>query len=156
MNGERHVDKRETRWSISEPTTEDPTLIVCPKCACKGLVIPSKNERLKTVCSSCGFSTEQSEENHGFYWHDENPTDGYFGYNLWLQTNCAGHLLWAFNLRHLDILESFVSAKLRQRVKDEKWGWQNSSLTSRLPNWIKDKKNRDAVIKSLRILREKA
>ncbi len=151
----RHTDNRESRWSISDPTIEDPTLIVCPKCACKAFILPSINNRLRATCSNCGFSADQPNENHDFYWHDENPTDGYFGYKLWLQTNCSGHSLWAFNLRHLKILESFVGARLRQRVKDEKLGWQNSSLTSRLPDWIKSKKNRKLVTKSLQTLKKK-
>jgi len=156
MSDKRHIDKCESRWSISCPTVDDPTLIVCPKCSSKGVVIPSPEGHLKAVCAKCGFSAVQPEGAHGFYWQDDNPTDGYFGYNLWLQTNCAGNSLWAFNIRHLELLESYVGAKLRQRTSDEKWGWQNSSLTSRLPKWMKNGKSRDSILNSLAVLRKKS
>jgi hypothetical protein len=155
MNNKRHRDQRESRWDISKPTIEDPTLVVCPKCNDKAVITPTSNERLKASCTNCGFSANQPEDNHGFYWHDENPTDGYFGYPLWLQTQCVGQSLWVFNLRHLELLESYVGVKLRQRSKDKKWGWQNSSLTSRLPKWMKEAKNREEVLKSLNFLRKK-
>ena len=47
----------------------------------------------------CGYNIEKSSKGGSFYWYDENPTDGYFGFDLWLKTYCAGHSLWAFNLR---------------------------------------------------------
>ncbi|MGI5171658.1 hypothetical protein ACQEU3_45665 [Spirillospora sp. CA-253888] len=33
---------------------------------------------------------------------------------LWLQRSCCGHVLWAYNVRHLDLLESYAAAKLRE------------------------------------------
>jgi len=156
MNKHRHIDNRESRWGISQPTTEDPTLIVCPKCNSKAVVLPAADGVVKASCITCGFTNSKTDDNRAFYWHDENPTDGYFGYDLWLQIICLGNSLWAFNNRHLDILESYISADLRQRENDEKWGWQNSSLTSRLPKWIKSSKNRGELLKSLSKLREKA
>jgi len=86
----------------------------------------------------------------------ENPTDGYFGFDLWLKTSCVGHSLWAFNIKHLEFLESYVSAKLREREEGEKFGWHNSSLASRLPKWIKSSKNREALLKALNELKSKA
>jgi hypothetical protein len=91
-----------------------------------------------------------------FGWHAENPTDGYFGADLWLQTRCVGRSLWAFNRRHLDILEGYVAASLRERERDEEWGWRNTSLASRLPTWMTSGSNRNAVLEGLRSLREKA
>ncbi len=152
-SNERYIDNRESRWSISMPTLEDPTLIVCPKCSGKGAVVPFSGEKLRASCANCGFSKNQRENSHGFYWYDENPTDGYFGYNLWLQIDCGGNSLWAFNNRHLNFLVSYVNTKLRQRSNDIEWGWQNSSLISRLPKWIKSAKNRELIIKSLQALR---
>jgi len=147
-------DERESRWSRTSPTIEDPTLIVCPRCTKKAKVIPISDHTYRAACAYCGFTEEHPENNHGFYWQDDNPTDGYFGYDLWLKTTCCGYSFWAFNVRHLDLLESYIGAKLRERTKDEKWGWQNSSLISRLPKWLKSTKNRDEILRSIKYLRK--
>jgi hypothetical protein len=80
--------------------------------------------------------------------------DAYFGQPVWLQTPCAGHTLWAFNARHLDYLEQFVAARLREpplRASDGEA--RNAALASRLPVWLKSAKNRDEVLRCIRRLR---
>ncbi|MEW9532434.1 hypothetical protein AB0B72_28180, partial [Microbispora sp. NPDC049125] len=42
--------------------------------------------------------------------------DPFFGLHLWLQTPCCGNVLWAYNIRHLDLLEGYIGADLRERV----------------------------------------
>jgi len=64
-------------------------------------------------------------------------------------------VLWAYSERHLAFLEDFVGAQLRERVRDEKYGWSNSALASRLPAWMTSAKNRDEVLKCLARLRER-
>ena len=153
----RHTDPREHRFPLSEPTRDDPTLVVCPTCGSKAFVVPSSEEEtgVKVVCHACGFSKEADGRVRSFAWHAENPSDGYFGFDLWLQTRCLGHSLWAFNRRHLDVLEDYVSASLRERERDER-GWRNASLASRLPKWMTSASNRDEVLAAIRALREKA
>jgi len=148
-------ESRESRWTISEPSVDDPTLVKCPKCAAKALIYPIAEEVVKAACNNCTYTAERSTRHKACYWYDENPTDGYFGLDLWLQVDCSGNSLWAFNKRHLNILEEFVNADLRQRNMDKQWGWYNSSLISRLPKWIKSSKNRELVSKGLKRLREK-
>jgi hypothetical protein len=60
--------------------------------------------------------------------------DAYFGLPLWLTTDCRGHVLWAYNIAHLDLLEAFVSAQLRERGPI----LGSMSLVERLHAWIKD------------------
>jgi len=160
MGKSRFVDQREHRFVISEPTHADPTLIVCPKCSGIARIYPVEKQpqyayAVRAVCSHCGFCKNKSAAVRCFYWHDENPTDGYFGYQLWLQIPCGKKSLWAFNLRHLKLLEDFVRAELRETPKDG-LGYSNSSLTSRLPKWIKSAKNREKVLSCLQKLRQKA
>lgn len=69
------------------------------------------------------------------------------GLDLWLQTPCAGHVLWVYDAVHLDFLERYVSAGLRGQAPG------NASLASRLPRWIEDATNRDAVERGLARLR---
>ncbi len=76
--------------------------------------------------------------------------DWYFQEPLWLQTECCGETLWAYNEKHLEFIENYVAAKLRARIPN-----QNRSLASRLPKWIKSAKNRDEILKAIGKLKEK-
>ncbi len=57
-------------------------------------------------------------------------------------------------LEHLAFLEDFVQATLRENVRD-KYGWSNQSLRNRLPAWIKDGHNREAILRCVGKLRQK-
>jgi len=149
-----YFDHGETRWTLVTPTMDDPTLVVCPSCEKQAKVLPSSTTGYRLICAHCGFLENQAEPTCCLKWQEENPTDGHFGYALWLKTTCCGQTSWAFNQRHLDILESFVSAKLRQRRKDQQAGWKNSSLASRFPKWLKASKNRAEVMKAIIRLRK--
>jgi hypothetical protein len=71
---------------------------------------------------------------------------------------CVGHDLWARNGEHLAFLEQFVSARLRERPAvdtTKAYFSRNRHLSSRLPGWMKESKNRQAVLKGLAQLRSK-
>ncbi|MEX1229161.1 MAG: hypothetical protein WEB58_02900 [Planctomycetaceae bacterium] len=90
-------------------------------------------------------------------WSDREPFDWVFGYSLWLQTPCCGHVLWAYNRDHVDFLESYVKADHRIGLNDQQaaeLGIRNSTLASTLPAWMISAKNRASVLKSIRALRE--
>jgi hypothetical protein len=78
------------------------------------------------------------------------PVDHSTGLPLWLQTPCAGQVLWAWNTWHLDFIGRYVSADLRERTPNI-----NTSLASRLPRWIKSAKHRDEVLKGIARLRSR-
>jgi len=160
MDKKRYIDQREHRFTISEPIASDPTLIVCPKCFKMAKVIfaveqPEIGYTVKAVCTNCGFSNEKTTTEKTFYWQDDEPSDGYFDYRLWLKTSCRGNSLWAFNIRHLELLENFVTAELKENPKDEH-GYANSSIASRLPKWIKSSKNRKQVLSCIQKLKQMA
>ncbi len=102
----------------------------------------------KAVCTHCGFSKKTITAERIFYWNADEPSDGYFDYSLWLKMPSCGHSLWAFNKRHLDFLERFVKAEMRENPNDGN-GYANSSLASRLPTWIKAGKNRGRLLESI-------
>jgi hypothetical protein len=103
-------------------------------------------------CKACGSSKNWSGREIARVWYGE-PVDAYFHYPLWLQMPCCGQTLWAYNLRHLNFIEAFVRAELRERVPDEQYGWSNRSLFSRLPKWIQSHKNREAILKAISKIR---
>ncbi len=81
--------------------------------------------------------------------------DDYFHRPLWLRTRCAGRTLWAFNAAHVDYLEQFVTAKLREHHPSPTTGWRNRSLAGRLPRWVQSARNRDVVRNGIARLRRK-
>ena len=97
-------------------------------------------------CPGCGatdwFRAEASGRGDGV------PRDPWFGLPLWLRTACRGETLWARNESHLDFLEAYVGADLRERRP-----YFNHSLASRLPGWIKDAHARDDVLRAIAKLR---
>jgi len=137
----------------------DCVLVECPKCGKAAKVLrlekPSFTENIaRLTCIQCGLSRHRNERNIS-YW--DNAHDPYFDLPLWLQTEVLGHILWAYNERHLALLEAFIPAKNRSR-KPYMAGTikpRNKSLGSRLPRWVTSAKNRAEVISSLKKLRQK-
>ena len=149
----------------------DSFLVECPKCSRRATVIDRGQgfkPRILLTCAECGhfeewryrgvpvLSTFTIKRRHikAGQITIRAAVDWYFHLPLWLQLNCCGETLWAYNERHLDFLESYVGAKLRERSFGE-FGCSNKSLASRLPAWIKSAKNRPKIMKCLAKLREK-
>jgi hypothetical protein len=145
----------------------DTFLVRCPRCAARGHVIPAPGaptadgpgdllERtMRLACPSCGYVDESPQPRRGGRRLAVGAAvDWYFGQPLWLQAPCAGETLWAYNARHLDFLERFVGAELRGWPRAGETWRRNSTLASRLPAWMKDAKNRDAVLRGIQRLRE--
>ncbi|MEK3720573.1 hypothetical protein [Paenibacillus sp. FSL H8-0034] len=111
------------------------------KCA-KAVKIQDVDYEYKLICSRCGILS--------------NPTIGsggngaFMGLNLWLRTNCCGNVLWAYNIEHLDFLDTYINSSLRERIP-----YKNQSLASRLPEWLKNAKNRQELSKGIDKLRNR-
>jgi predicted nucleic-acid-binding Zn-ribbon protein len=135
----------------------DEFLIVCPKCArrAKVLLIDEKHNAVgkilfaprKMVCLECGHSEVWEKKNVRL----DGAFDWYFRQPLWLQIPCCQNVLWAYNMRHLEFIEGYVGAKLRQRRRGK-----IHSVASKLPKWIKDGKNRDEILKCIGRLKGKS
>ena len=149
----RFFDDRKTRWSMVKPQVNSPILVKCPQCDHKAIVL---HDNTIAICSClfCGFSKKKKIEIRAYEWYDSNPTDGVFGYDLWLHTRCIGNDLWAYSESHLNFLERYINAILRGRRQDM-YGWSNSSVASRLPLWIKKSKNRAKLLKCIKALKSK-
>lgn len=54
----------------------------------------------------------------------------------------ATRILWAYNRDHLDFLEDYVQATLREGLPEQAPAvFKNKTAASRLPKWIKRAKN---------------
>ncbi|WNO72196.1 hypothetical protein [Streptomyces sp. AM8-1-1] len=77
------------------------------------------------------------------------PDEPFFGQPLWLRTPCRGKVLWAYNEHHIDALEHYLAAGLRERD-----GHPHMSMLTRLPAWMKAAGHRDDVLRGLSRMRE--
>ncbi len=147
----------------------DEFLVVCPKCALMAKVIPVESSemlnRRKLICSNCGYNkptnvNKSPRRMPGMEFSNKRNTndyiviggafDWYFREPIWLQIECCGETLWAYNKEHLEFIENYVAAKLRERIPNV-----NKSLASRLPQWMKSAKNRAEILKAIAKLKEK-
>lgn len=106
------------------------------------------------VCASCGSSRDWVRDaDRGIRRPSGGPDLQGFDLSLWLQTECRGETLWAYNLPHVEFLETYIGAELRERRRSPEWGWSNSSMQSRLPKWMLDAHHRADVLTGLGRLR---
>ncbi|MBQ4820727.1 hypothetical protein [Aquimarina sp. MMG016] len=71
--------------------------------------------------------------------------------HYWYETKYKGEWFWALNEEHLEYLEQFIASKLRERSLYR----SGMMLVDKLPQFIKDKKNRDSLLKTISKLKEK-
>ncbi len=70
---------------------------------------------------------------------------------LYLTTQVAGETLWVDNLQHLELLEEYLGAKVRERGPVP-----GLTMMARLPAWMKAATTRPKILRGLRHLRERA
>jgi hypothetical protein len=139
----------------------DEILVRCPACHGQASVIPDATitddfesrfyRRLS--CLRCGHTdswTAPRDGNARITPEPYGPDDPYFGLPLWLRADCCGgHVLWAYNAEHLNLLEAYLTARLRERGDYP----GTMSLVERLPAWLKSAKHRDEALRAIRRLR---
>jgi hypothetical protein len=155
---DRFRDRRERKYGYD---FIDEVLVYCPRCDGCAVVMPHPgapedaeagpagfmNFRRRLRCKACGFFKDETVSSAVV----GGPVDPYFQRPVWLQASCCGRVLWAYNVRHLDLLEAYVAAKLRER--GDLVAWAPASLVERLPTWLKTAKNRAEVLRTIRRLR---
>ncbi|MFJ4879463.1 hypothetical protein ACIP93_30270 [Streptomyces sp. NPDC088745] len=162
MAGLRHRDRG---WWTAE--LSEPLYVVCPGCGGRAAVVtrPGLPDRVyctdllfmprRLVCAGCGTTAgwEAPTEGRALVGVTMGGTeDPYFGRPLWLQTRCAGRVLWAYNEEHVGVLADYVGARLRERGGSSSTG----AMIPRLPAWLKRAENRSDVLAGLERLRDLA
>ncbi len=133
----------------------DEFLVVCPKCKSLAKVTSPQTDSVfwkdkllasrKIVCLNCAFTKSWSGKKISI----GGNADWYFNLPLWLEISCCNETLWAYNYKHLEFIENYVAAKIRERVPNI-----NKSTASRLPKWITSAKNRDEILKVIAKLKD--
>jgi hypothetical protein len=151
----RSMTARQTATALTRATIwdfADELLIRCPDCAQHAVVkAPRDKTAARLTCAHCGrahlvrtIATLRAGPRA-----EDDALDPYFALPLWLQVPCAGHVLWAYNARHLAFLREYVSAKDRQTPRPAPTAPRNRLLASRLPRWMKLGKNRGLVLRGI-------
>ena len=108
----------------------------------------------RLVCSSCGYTRDHPGLRVVISPGRRSPVvDPFFGVPLWLQLPTRHGVLWAYNLRHLAVIERFVAAHIRERANfyDTR---QRMTMMAKLPAWLKHRGNREVNLRDIARLRE--
>ncbi len=127
--------------------------VVCPGCGKKATATADyeKKEALLN-CLHCGYSkiTGTAIEVMGMRGHLKVAANAYFDAELWYTAPFKSEEFVAFNREHLDYLEAYISATLREH-KDR----THFTLLEKLPRFYHEAKNRDALLKLISKLKIK-
>ncbi|MFD1631466.1 hypothetical protein [Pseudopedobacter beijingensis] len=148
--------------------------VICPKCQSRALVtggkphgsVAEQETHVKFTCVTCGYALfYKNTPSFAIYKNSSHtekklrpiflnsPCDPFFAFNLWYKTDTTFGVIWAYNLKHLLIIEDYIADKLRERHNVD---MQNNSIASRLPQWIKSAKNRSYLLKIIHKLKQHA
>ncbi len=70
--------------------------------------------------------------------------DPFYDCALWYQERIKEHVFWALNQDHLAYLERYIAADLRERSSNV---YGRMTMIAKLPNFIKEAKNRGRLLK---------
>jgi hypothetical protein len=128
----RHFDDGPTIYAFADPQV----LVVCPRCQAMAHVRGEGLGTRRLTCTGCGLTRESGKDT---LWGE--PVDPWFRLPLWLQAPFRGHVVWAFNERHLAELRAHIAAQHRERGPGT-----TRSAFARLPTWLTSAKHRDDVL----------
>lgn len=124
--------------------------LYCPVCAHHIRFEKLEKEKLPSVSVQCGECDSRFDIKPRYEKYLRNYSqkkqglkqDAVFGCPLYFQDDCKGNLFWAKNREHLLEMEAYVSSELRTLP-------YRMRMVERLPAFIKEAKNREAVLKIL-------
>ena len=124
--------------------------VACPTCAKKATAkVNFETKTARLFCLHCGCNKETTtaiDKNAAV----EMPANQYFQAELWLQSSFKKDLFWAYNDKHLEYLERYISATIREH-KDR----VGFTLLEKLPKFYHEAKNRESLLKIIAKLKNK-
>jgi len=132
--------------------------VICPRCKSVALVSNEK-KKVKFTCSSC-CKVKEIHHKEGIYyptkWHGKIEVDPFFNYKLSLLEETSYGNIWVYNADQLNHLKLYISAKLREKKEKDQYYAYYISYFHKLPAWIKSSKNRNIILKKIKLLEKKA
>lgn len=135
MEVKRYCDNCGQQWEKSIPPAKEKVheiTLACPNCGITRTFTP-RHEEVRLTYNSSGYAA-----------------DPVFQLPLWLQADVRDNLFWAYNRAHLQEIKAYVQAKLRERQTTT-----HTTMVERLPNFIKESKNRASLLKAIERLERK-
>ncbi|MCQ4035298.1 hypothetical protein [Kaistella montana] len=132
---------------------QNEVLVVCPVCTKKAVSkADTEAKKVRMYCENCGYNKEIAAEATLFGITGDwiMAAHHYFGAELWLQFPFKNEVFWSYNYEHLAYLEQYISATLREH-KDR----SHFTLLEKLPKFYHEAKNRDALLKIIKKLKNK-
>jgi len=124
--------------------------VVCPSCEKKAIAkVDFEIKLARLICINCGLSKEttiQISKNASL----EMAANIYFNAELWLKAPFKNDVFWAYNDKHLEYLERYISATLREH-KDR----THFTILEKLPKFYHEAKNREGLLKIIAKLKHK-
>ena len=126
----------------------------CPQCQKQAFArrfAETKSARL--TCSHCGYHKEETTQmpyKHGATYELVQAAHAYFDAQLWFKVPFKNDVFWAYNLEHLNYLEAYIAAKLREHQDRTHF-----TLLEKLPKFYHEAKNRAPLLKLIEKLKEK-
>ncbi|MBK6611966.1 MAG: hypothetical protein IPI59_15110 [Sphingobacteriales bacterium] len=137
-------------------------LFVCRKCAnCNHILhhtIESEQKwpLIPVTCPNCKHHQLYEATASQIAYAKGLKLDPYYGLPLWYQAGFKNELFWAYNEAHLNYIAQYITAKVRERgIEPRNSIRKNSSLISRLPEFIKKSGNRASLLKLIEKLQLK-
>ena len=127
--------------------------VVCPKCAKKAIAMVNFETQIaRLFCDTCGYNKEKSTISSVFgqTFTIEMAAHSYFNAILWLQFPFKQDLFFAYSMLHLNYLEKYISATIREH-KDR----SHFTLIEKLPKFYHEAKNRETLLKIIAKLKAK-
>ena len=127
--------------------------VVCPGCGKKATAkADHEKKEVRLYCLHCGYSkiAGTAVEVVGIQGHLVMAAHHYFEAELWYTAPFKNEEFVAFNREHLDYLEAYISATLREH-KDR----THFTLLEKLPRFYHEAKNRDTLLKLIAKLKNK-
>ena len=128
----------------------DEVWVVCPVCPGKAIARADYQlNKARLFCVQCGYNKELSTEIAKNMTVNQ-PAHLFFDAELWLQATFKNEMFMAYNGRHLEYLEQYITAKLREH-KDR----SHFTLIEKLPKFYHKAQNREALLKIIAKLKSK-
>ncbi len=125
-------------------------LVECPACAKKAYATANVVTKIvRLFCLHCGYNNEATAES-GQHTFIIKPANQFFDAELWLQADFKNELFWAYNDKHLDYLQRYISATLRGHKERTHF-----TLLEKLPKFYHEAKNREGLLKIIAKLKKK-
>jgi hypothetical protein len=124
--------------------------VVCTSCAKKAMAtVNFETKTARLLCVHCGYNKETTTAliPKGAV---ETAANWYFDVELWLIATFKNDVFWAYNDKHLDYLERYIGATLREH-KDR----THFTLLEKLPKFYHEAKNREGLLKIIEKLKSK-